>query len=117
MLHRPARSATLLALALTGWITSATAPSQAATLYRWNDASGSPVVSDRPPPPGTPYTTLDGRRYGTSGTLQAPATSERQTVPDADVRAGSGANTSITSTGGDTQVTGIVMGEKNKGLC
>jgi len=117
MLYRPARSAGLLALALTGLVATATAPTQAATLYRWNDASGSPVVSDRPPPPGTPYTTLDGRRYGTSGTLQAPATSERQTESDSESRVGTSANTSITSTGGDTQVTGTVTVEKNQGLC
>lgn len=36
----------------------------AAELYRWNDAEGNPVVSDRPPSPGTPYTTLNGKKYG-----------------------------------------------------
>ncbi len=33
-------------------------------LYRWNDAAGNPVISDRAPPHGVPYTTLNNARYG-----------------------------------------------------
>ena len=35
----------------------------AATLYRWTDANGTPVISDRPPPQGTAYTTSESGRY------------------------------------------------------
>ena len=31
----------------------------ASTTYRWVDENGSPVLSDRPPPAGTPYTEVD----------------------------------------------------------
>ena len=31
----------------------------ASTTYRWVDENGNPVLSDRPPPTGTPYTELD----------------------------------------------------------
>ena len=65
-------AATVLASALA----AASAPSGAATLYRWTDANGTPVISDRPPPQGTAYNTLDGARYGTSGSLSAPQKSE-----------------------------------------
>lgn len=36
----------------------------ATTLYRWNDENGNPVMSDRPPPVGTTYTTINSSRYG-----------------------------------------------------
>lgn len=39
----------------------------ASELYRWQDANGNPVISDRPPPSGTPYTTLNGSKYGVKG--------------------------------------------------
>jgi len=39
----------------------------ASELYRWQDANGNPVISDRPPPSGTPYTTLNGSKYGMKG--------------------------------------------------
>ena len=32
--------------------------------YRWNDSNGNPVISDRPPPLGIPYTVIDLDRYG-----------------------------------------------------
>ena len=38
-------------------------PGTAATLYRWTDANGTPVISDRPPPQGTAYTTSESGRY------------------------------------------------------
>jgi len=65
-------AATVLASAFA----AASAQSGAATLYRWTDANGTPVISDRPPPQGTAYNTLDGARYGTSGSLSAPQKSE-----------------------------------------
>ena len=34
----------------------------ASTTYRWVDENGNPVLSDRPPPAGTPYTEVDGSR-------------------------------------------------------
>lgn len=41
------------------------------TLYRWTDAQGNPVISDRPPPAGTRYTTVNSARYGaTAGNKQ-----------------------------------------------
>lgn len=62
------------------WVISCLLPSiaSATTLYRWNDNNGNPVMSDRPPPVGTTYTTIDSSRYGggsptpVSATPQAP---------------------------------------------
>ena len=53
------------------------------TLYRWDDANGNPVISDRPPPIGTPYSTVDPnysgiRRMGGSKTPSATAPSSAQ---------------------------------------
>ncbi len=47
---------------------------EATTLYRWNDARGNPVISDRPPEAGIPYTKVDGARYGlsASSSIKAP---------------------------------------------
>ena len=36
----------------------------AGDMYRWSDNNGNPVISDRPPPPGVPYTLIDADRYG-----------------------------------------------------
>ena len=50
----------------------------AGTVYRWTDAQGNVVMSDRPPPAGTPYTTLNGRSFGVSNEATkaaAPTTS------------------------------------------
>lgn len=47
----------------------------AATLYRWNDVNGNPVMSDRPPPTGTTYTTIDSSRYGGTATRSKPPAS------------------------------------------
>ncbi len=63
---------TAAAVMLTSSLVTASQQGTAAPLYRWTDANGSPVISDRPPPTGTPYTTLDGKRYGTTGSMQAP---------------------------------------------
>ncbi len=43
----------------------------AGTVYRWTDAQGNAVMSDRPPPAGTVYTTLNGGEYGAS--VNAPS--------------------------------------------
>ena len=52
-------------------------PTEAAIMYRWSDSNGRPVISDRPPPAGTPFTTLNSAQYGKSGmgteVLQKPA--------------------------------------------
>ena len=63
---------TAAAVMLSSTLTTFSQQGSAATLYRWTDANGSPVISDRPPPTGTPYTTLNGARYGTSGSIIAP---------------------------------------------
>ena len=36
----------------------------AGDMYRWSDTNGNPVISDRPPPLGVPYTVIDADRYG-----------------------------------------------------
>jgi hypothetical protein len=43
----------LVLLTLSGWSSAA-----GGTYYRWTDASGIEVNSDRPPPPGTEYETI-----------------------------------------------------------
>ena len=43
----------LVLLTLSGWSSAA-----GGTYYRWTDASGTEVNSDRPPPPGTEYETI-----------------------------------------------------------
>lgn len=43
------------------------------TIYRWNDERGNPVISDRPPPPGTPYTTVNPDFGGKRKAANAPA--------------------------------------------
>ena len=56
-------TATILIAGLLGLLAQ---PTVAAIMYRWSDTNGRPVISDRPPPPGTPYTTLDSAQYGKS---------------------------------------------------
>ena len=54
------RSVTLLAiLGLTPALVAT-----AGDMYRWSDDNGNPVISDRPPPLGVPYTVIDADRYG-----------------------------------------------------
>ncbi len=57
--------AAVAAALITGALAGTSVPSGATTLYRWTDANGTPVISDRPPPQGTPYTASDSRSYGT----------------------------------------------------
>ncbi len=56
----------VLAMALQLLLAASLMPSAAGatTLYRWNDDNGNPVMSDRPPPVGTTYTTINSSRYG-----------------------------------------------------
>lgn len=53
------------------------------TLYRWDDAKGNPVISDRPPPVGTPYSTLDANYSGNRrmGSIKAPSATAPSNVP------------------------------------
>jgi hypothetical protein len=48
--------------------------SVAGDLYRWNDGNDNPVMSDRPPPAGTPYTIIDVGRYGATTNVVSPVT-------------------------------------------
>ena len=65
-------------------------PTVAAIMYRWSDINGRPVISDRPPPPGTAYTTLDSAQYRKSAirrdkkasdTVERGATNPSQQAP------------------------------------
>ena len=64
--HRAGARRGLRVLAVTLWVISCLLSSMASatTLYRWNDNNGNPVMSDRPPPVGTTYTTINSSRYG-----------------------------------------------------
>lgn len=57
------------------------AVSDAGTLYRWNDAKGRPVISDRQPPVGTPYTVLNDGRFGVI--KKAPTTTPNEPTQQA----------------------------------
>lgn len=46
-------------------------PSQAGTQWKWKDASGATQYSDRPPPAGTPESSILQRPSGASRALQA----------------------------------------------
>ena len=61
------RSVTLLAiLGLTPALVAT-----AGDMYRWSDNNGNPVISDRPPPLGVPYTVIDAERYGAKANVVA----------------------------------------------
>ena len=50
-------------------------PVDASTTYRWVDDNGNPVLSDRPPPTGTPYTEIEiktGLKRYAESTTAAP---------------------------------------------
>ena len=61
-------------------------PADATPTYRWVDDNGNPVLSDRPPRSGTPYTEIEIKtglkRYAQSNTA-APETSSPATAPTA----------------------------------
>lgn len=73
--HRADARRGLRVLAIALWVISCLLPSiaNATTLYRWNDNNGNPVMSDRPPPVGTTYTTIDSSRYGGGSTKPVSA--------------------------------------------
>jgi hypothetical protein len=51
-------------------------PAGASPTYRWVDDNGNPVLSDRPPPTGTPYTEIEiktGLKRYAKSTTAAPA--------------------------------------------
>ena len=51
-------------------------PADASPTYRWVDDNGNPVLSDRPPPTGTPYTEIEiktGQKRYAESTTAAPA--------------------------------------------
>ncbi len=70
----------LVALALQLLVVACLTPSSASasTLYRWNDVNGNPVMSDRPPPVGTTYTTINSSRYG--GTSKSSPTAQTSQI-------------------------------------
>lgn len=50
-------------------------PADASTTYRWVDDNGNPVLSDRPPPTGAPYTEIEiktGLKQYAESTTAAP---------------------------------------------
>ena len=49
---------TVWILMLAGGLALMSLDVMATKMYRWTDANGNPVVSDRPPPAGTPYTEI-----------------------------------------------------------
>ena len=61
-------------------------PVDASTTYRWVDDNGNPVLSDRPPPTGTPYTEIEIKtgltRYATPATT-VPKPSSTASAPTA----------------------------------
>ncbi len=84
-------------------------PTQAAVMYRWSDGNGRPVISDRPPPPGTPYTTLDSSQYGKSNLRTEGATSKNS-------EAGT-AKASNQQSNSSSDTTASVRIQKNADLC
>ena len=94
MLHtrkQPRRGLKLRSFAASGLIgLLAAATVQAGTLYRWTDERGNPVISDRPPAVGTPYTTLDGARYGVKSSSAARTPKPMPTQQAESVKAGAG---------------------------
>ena len=75
------------------------------TTYRWVDDNGNTVLSDRPPPAGTPYTEVGVntglRRY------PKPANAEQETTNDA-ARAASSAAEQRNTRAGSTETLGSV---------
>jgi hypothetical protein len=73
---------TVWILMLAGGLALMSVDVMATKMYRWTDANGNPVVSDRPPPAGTPFTeissqyTPDRRREALRNIPEAPAEEE-----------------------------------------
>ena len=65
--QQPRRSWRSCVRSITLLVTFSLTPAMVATagdMYRWSDTNGNPVISDRPPPLGVPYTVIDADRYG-----------------------------------------------------
>lgn len=64
---------------MAGFLAAGCMVAEAGKMYRWTDANGNPVVSDRPPPAGIPFTEIgkqyspDRRREALRQTPEAPA--------------------------------------------
>ena len=59
-------------------------PADASPTYRWVDDNGNPVLSDRPPPTGTPYTEIEintGMKWYAKSATAAPEPSSPATEP------------------------------------
>jgi len=88
--------------------------SVAGDLYRWNDGNGNPVMSDRPPPTGTPYTIIDVGRYGATTNVVSPVTNPASNPVSA------GTNREDAKDGGsmgNREVAATVRIEKHPELC
>ncbi len=87
-------------------------PTEAAIMYRWNDSNGRPVISDRPPPPGTPHTTLNSAQYGKSGVSR-----EEPSKPTPNKLQPDATKASNRSTSNNDNSTNSVRIQKNADLC
>lgn len=104
------RNSLIRAFALLGLFSFGDAALAAEKLYRWNDANGNPVVSDRPPPAGTPYTTLNPAKYGV-GTAAKRALREEPVTASAPRASGIAEAEKALADGKNVEI------EKNPQLC
>jgi len=88
--------------------------SVAGDLYRWNDDNGNPVMSDRPPPAGTPYTVINAERYGANTNVVSPVTNPASNPASADTKREYG---SEGGSMGNREVATRVRIEKHPELC
>jgi hypothetical protein len=87
-------------------------PTEAAIMYRWNDSNGRPVISDRPPPPGTPHTTLNSAQYGKSGVRREEPQTPTSNRLEADIPEATNQSSS-----NNDNATASVRIQKNADLC
>ena len=88
--------------------------SVAGDLYRWNDGNGNPVMSDRPPPAGTPYTVINAERYGANTNVVSPVTNPASNPASADTKHEDGSDAGSI---GNREVAARVRIEKHPELC
>lgn len=88
--------------------------SVAGDLYRWNDDNGNPVMSDRPPPAGTPYTVINAERYGANTNVVSPVTNPASNPASADTKREDGSDAGSI---GNRKVAARVRIEKHPELC
>jgi len=86
----------------------------AGDLYRWNDGNGNPVMSDRPPPAGPPYTVINAERYGANTNVVSPVTNQVGNPASADTKREYG---SEGGSMGNREVAKRVRIEKHPELC